>query len=261
MQLTAITMVKDEIDIIEYTLRHLHGQGVDFIIVADNGSTDGTRELLDALEQVIPMKVVDDAEVGYYQSVKMSRLADMAREGGADWIIPFDADECWFATRGKLKECVSRIDRSGRRIAGARLFNHFPTSQDNDDVNPFRRIVHRDVAPAPLVKVAVKAEGGLVIQQGNHGATMADGYDIPYDSDLQVGHFPWRTFEQFAKKVGNGAAAYAATDLPEATGTHWRSYGRILELGGETALRDDVWAQWFFDPPTRLVVDPVPYSG
>lgn len=37
-----ITMVKNEADIIEQTIRYLLNQGVEYILVADNGFTDGT---------------------------------------------------------------------------------------------------------------------------------------------------------------------------------------------------------------------------
>jgi hypothetical protein len=258
MELVGITMVKDEIDVIEYTLRHLVGQGVDHIWVADNMSTDGTRELLHELEDVLPVVVVHDDEVGYYQSRKMSALADTVRQDGADFIIPFDADECWYSDRGTLRETIRRNQQHD--IHAALLFNHFPTSGDLPDENPFRRIVHRDHHPAPLQKVVIRAVEGAVIHQGNHGATV--GAAQPRLTGMRVGHFPWRSFEQFVKKVRNGAAAYAATDLPEEVGSHWRSYGRILEVGGEEALHDDVWARWFCDPQeVDLVTDPVPFSG
>ena len=42
MTVTAVTVVRDEADIIETTLRHTATQ-VDHIIAADNGSADGTR--------------------------------------------------------------------------------------------------------------------------------------------------------------------------------------------------------------------------
>ena len=45
-------------------LVHLLAQGVDKIVVADNRSVDGTREILESL----PVTVIDDPEVGYYQS-------------------------------------------------------------------------------------------------------------------------------------------------------------------------------------------------
>lgn len=86
-------MVKNEADIIEQTIRHLLNQGVEHILVADNGSTDGTYELLQELSKSLPVHVIQDREVAYYQSEKMMWLADQVTEAGAEWIVPFDADE------------------------------------------------------------------------------------------------------------------------------------------------------------------------
>lgn len=67
-------MVKNEADIIEQTIRHLLNQGVEHILVADNGSTDGTYELLQELSKSLPVHVIQDREVAYYQSEKMTWL-------------------------------------------------------------------------------------------------------------------------------------------------------------------------------------------
>lgn len=258
MNLFAVTMVKDEIDVIEFTLRHLVGAGVDQIIVADNMSSDGTRELLAELADELPLTVVDDLEPGYYQSDKMSRLVRNAAVAGADRVIPFDADELWHAQGCTLKEA---FDRHQWPIYAAELRNHFPTSGDDlAELNPFLRLTQRDPKPAPLPKVGVRPLADMEIHQGNHGAHCPVASESKA-SALRVEHFPWRSFEQFAKKVRNGAKAYAATDLPEDTGAHWRSYGRILEEFGEDALRTDVWGQWFFDPPVALEHAPAPYAG
>src|ERR1700688_33804 len=103
MSVAAVLLVKDEADIIEFTLRHLKAQ-VDWIYAADNGSTDGTREILDALENGTAeawLTVLDDPVVAYYQAEKMTALAVRARMNGYQWVIPADADEFWYATDGR----------------------------------------------------------------------------------------------------------------------------------------------------------------
>jgi hypothetical protein len=42
----AISMARNEIDVLALVLDHLEAQGVDHVLVSDNGSTDGTLELL-----------------------------------------------------------------------------------------------------------------------------------------------------------------------------------------------------------------------
>lgn len=253
----AVTMVKDEADIIAYTLKHLAAEGVDGIIVADNLSTDGTRDILDSLQLPCELVVLDDPEVAYYQSDKMTGLAKQAFHRGAGWVLPFDADELWCspnaATLGQFFRDVPR------RCEGvkAALYNYFPVGVEDSDPNPFKRITKRDAHPAPLPKVAIRSGRNFQIHQGNHGVTGRKNLA----SGLQVHHFPWRSYEQFERKVANGYKAYLATDLPEESGGHWRSYGRVLEEGGREALRD-LYTTWFANPPDiDLVDDPAPYRG
>jgi glycosyltransferase involved in cell wall biosynthesis len=251
MTVAAVTMVKDEADIIASTVGHMAGQ-VDMVIVADNGSTDGTRDILDGLDVI----VIDDPEIGYYQSRKITALAHRAMAQGADWIVPFDADEWWTtSTGGRITDFLAVVDPMWQ-VVSAPTFDHVPTGEDPDDPDPTRRIVWRRATPNPLPKVACRTAADLTIAQGNHSAH----YEAPAPTlpdGLIVHHFPYRSAEQFARKATNGAAAYAATDLPEDMGRHWRDYGRIASEHGDEAL-EAVFRRWFWQPDvTGLVHDPV----
>src|SRR5262245_51477569 len=109
-------MVKDEADIIGFTVARMFGQ-VDEIIIADNGSTDGTRELLEQL----PVQLVDDPDPAYYQSRKMTDLAARAAAAGAEWVIPFDADEVWYSPFGRISDVLHGQPTSA--IATADLYD------------------------------------------------------------------------------------------------------------------------------------------
>ena len=81
------------------------------------------------------------------------------------------------------------------------------------------------VARSSLPKVAVRLRPGLVIDAGNHGARF-HGHAAPLSGGgLRVNHYSWRSAEQYGRKIRNGARAYAATDLPEGVGAHWRMWG------------------------------------
>jgi len=246
----AISMVKDEADIIGHTIKHLTSQ-VDHIIVADNGSTDGTREILESFD----IEVVNDPEVAYYQSQKMTALAQKAAERGADWVIPFDADEIWLGRHGTIKEMLQPVTNGS--IAVADVFDHVATSHDSDDADPVKRMRWHRKMPNEMHKVACRPMAKATILQGNHGAD----YGATLSDILEVRHFPYRSAEQFVSKVRNGAAAYAASTLPYGEGQHWRDYGRLLDAHGPEAIEDVFRTYyWSLNPEfdSALVEDPCP---
>lgn len=250
---TAIAMVRDEADIVEHTVTRMLDQ-VDAVIVADNGSIDGTREILEDL----PITLIDDPEPAYYQSRKMTALAARAAAAGADWIVPFDADELWYSPHGRIADVLACLDGQGAIVA-ATLYDHVATATDPDERDPTLRIGWRRRDSAELPKVACRPVLSATVHQGNHGASYPPAGAI--DDVLVVRHFPYRSAEQFITKVRNGAEAYAATDLPAGHGAHWRQYGAILETHGPEAL-GDVFRQWFWSPnpvaDATLIYDPCP---
>lgn len=241
----AVGMMRDEEDVAYDVVSHLAAEGVDGIIVADNRSTDATRAMLDkaAADAPCPVLVLDDPEVGYFQSRKMTNLAGCAANRGAGWIVPFDADEIWYAHSDRLADALRGLEPEVTTVE-ARLFNHFATALDTDDPSPFRSMTYRQDHPGPLAKVAFRWQYGAVIGQGNHSVTLpTEGRHVTGDVELR--HFPYRSVEHFRQKATNGLEAYRATDLPVSEGAHWRQYGEILERLGPDAL-DEVFREWFW---------------
>jgi len=251
-----ICLVRNGEDVIGPVVRHTLGE-VDFVIVADNLSSDDTRPTLEALRYRYPHRlvVVDDPDPAHRQSWKTTRLAEWARtEFAADWIVPFDSDEIWYSPFGRISDVLAA---TAERTALATLYDHIATSADYPfDTNPIRRLGWRRREPSPLHKVATRAAPDLTIEEGNHHAR----YDTPTTTipdRLVVRHFPYRTAEQMAEKARIGAAALRAAGLPNRIGKHWHDYDA---LGPE--LVAEVFAEHFFatDPELRddLIFDPAP---
>ena len=95
MRSVAITCIKNEIDIVEAFTRHTLAL-VDQLVVLDNGSQDGTVDVLQALvKEGLPLEIVEDGLPGQYQPQRMTRLMHehaVARYD-ADWVFPLDGDE------------------------------------------------------------------------------------------------------------------------------------------------------------------------
>jgi glycosyltransferase involved in cell wall biosynthesis len=260
-----ITMCKNEEDIIYHTLLHLAEEGLTGIIVADNMSTDKTLEEINKAKEVLKnsgceIVIVEDNEVGYYQSEKMTALAHKAKkEHWAEWIIPFDADEIIYSHEGKISEAINNLPDDINVIEAA-LYNHFPTAIDDENINPFERICWRMKDKGALPKVAVKYHKDMIIHQGNHSVYLP----VPQIKSkcLEIRHFPYRTWEQFKRKAINGAKAYEATNLPEHIGSHWRSYSALISKWGDGVVREQVYEKYFsfFSPVDNgLIYDPAPF--
>jgi glycosyltransferase involved in cell wall biosynthesis len=252
VSVAAVMMVRDEADVLPGTLDWLRTQ-VDEIYVLDNRSVDGSREIAEAAGAVVR----DDPEVGYFQSRKTSLLAREAYDAGHAWVVPVDADEIWAAPEGRTLSAWLGSQGPDVLVARAVLLNYVPTSLDDPgEPNPLRRLRWRFVEPGALPKVACRAKRSLTIHAGNHGADYGSPRR-PFGIDgLTVRHFSWRTEAQYVRKIRNGIEAYAATDLPETTGAHWRAW--------DGATDDEIGAhfrEWFYvdDPYARndLVYDPL----
>lgn len=243
-------LVKDEADIIEYTVRHLLTQ-VDMVYVSDNASTDGTYELLRALEldEVSGrLSVSRDEEVGYYQAAKTTGLAQRAYADGHAWVVPCDADEFWYSPFGRVGDVLEGLP-DGYPFASAGMLNHLVTAADPAaEPNPFKRMGWRLVEWNPLPKIACRTSSALAIGMGNHDAVTEarahSGSSVTLEGQLVIRHYPWRSAEQFTRKIRNGALAYlAAPDLDESIGAHWRAFGHPDDEGFEERTR--AWfEQW-----------------
>lgn len=219
----AVTMVKNEADIIEHTVRHLVSQGVDQILVADNGSSDATIEILRRLKTTLPLHIAIDSEHGYFQDHKMSTLAKIARRHGAEWVIPFDADEFWFAPGQSLRNFLIE---SNVPVLRARMFNIFPT-RDRQTLTGMTGPVSLDMSSPIQEKVAVRTHPLLWIEMGNHGA-IRPGFR---QDGLRIIHAPWRSRPQLTRKIRQGAEAYRNLGRASSLGTHWTTQDQRSDEG------------------------------
>lgn len=224
VQIWAVTMVRNEQDVIGRTVQHLIAEGVDHVLIADNLSTDSTRNILNGLAATLPITVVDDPDPAYRQSEKMTALARRAGAAGADWIIPFDADELWLSTEGRLRDLLEA--EQGVEVLEAELLRHYAPFWGARGPNLWARMRWRDDGPARFYKVAFVAADDVTLEMGNHSVTAPRPLRQRREPKLQVRHFQYRTFAQMARKTRQGRAAIELTDYSEGTCWHWRLHGR-----------------------------------
>lgn len=207
----AVAMVKNEADIVGDTLDHLLRQGVDGILVVDNGSSDGTRDILESRSDD-RVHVGSDSEPAYFQATKMRYLARWAAKAGADWVVPFDADEWWYGAGAPLADTLRHV---GSPIASAVIHNAFPGTSESS--------WRLDTTAARLEKVAYRTFPTAALHHGNHGVTRPGRVT----QDLRILHFPWRSIDHFRSKVSTGSVAIGLTGArqPGGNADHWRDLG------------------------------------
>lgn len=217
MTVIGVSMVRDEEDVLGTVLAHLLAEGVDHLIVADNLSVDGTRAILEGFGDAVT--VVDDPELAYRQSEKMSRLARMAYDQGAEWVLPFDADEVWYAVDGTIAEAFARQPEGVDTLACGG-WDHIARVESDGPFSPWRRPHTQQLA-----KVAFRAGPDRIIDMGNHDVSPRCPPEARRVGVLEYRHFQYRSLEQMTRKLRQGRAAYEASDIHPMHGTHWRAGG------------------------------------
>lgn len=234
VNVAAVATVKNEADIVGATLAHLYSQGVARIYIAD-ASTDGTRDVL----AEHPVRVFNDTEDCHRQPWWIARLAGIAFEDGADWVIPFDADEFWCPTSRDvhLYDVFANVDDTVGKLY-ARMFHHYSWDE-------------KETKPKPFPKVAFRAFPDVKVSNGNHEA------DVPGAAAhglLEVRELQYRSEDHFVRKVRERNATLDPS-LPEGEGGHHNRFAGLTD----TELR-----QWwreehpFWGNARNPVHDPIP---
>ena len=224
MRLLMTMVVRDEEEILEANLRYHLAQGVDFVLVTDHGSTDGTPEILREFEAAGVLRSVRDDAPGHDQRRRVNAMIDAATtDHGAHWILHNDADEFWWPAVGTLRDMFASIpERFGQVIVERHDF--VPRL---DGPEPFwQRMVYRPprsftLRGTPLEpKVAHRGLPTASVSHGNHVlerpvVAVADALPL-----LEILHFPMRTYAQFERKVVNIGTGYEQfRDRPPEVGT------------------------------------------
>jgi hypothetical protein len=227
VKLVMAMKVRDEDDVLEDNLRYHRAQGVDHFIVTDNGSTDGTLDILRRHEAAGVLKLIEEPSTDDFRDqahwwvTRMARLA--ATELEADWVVHADADEFWSPVTGTLKEALAEIpDSYGVVLAPRPEFVARP-----DGPGPFwERLTVREAHSRLRPKTAHRAEPDVVLHRGAHDVDIErDESGVRHsgravmravktkraaDDDrlvwapmwpARVLHFPLRSFEQYRHKV------------------------------------------------------------
>ena len=112
VRLMAVTMVRDEMRFLPGMLRNV-GPQVDGVIALDDGSTDGSLELLESSPFVVELLRNPSDRPRFDETGGHRRLVEAALRRGAEWIVAVDADE---RMEREFRPRAERVIRRGRRL-------------------------------------------------------------------------------------------------------------------------------------------------
>ncbi|MCR2793740.1 glycosyltransferase family 2 protein [Microbacterium sp. zg.Y625] len=234
-------MVRDEADIVGAMVQHHLDQGIDLFLVTDNGSVDGTTEILEEFARQGVIELRHDPRHLKQQHEVVTAMSREAARRGARWVLNADADEFWLAQNGELtiREALERIDPAiGAFIVPVTDMTGPPAASGTG----LQRLVYQDRRPDELMRrlgihahatpdVAFVASEDVVVAQGNHFVSVESHGEPAPGAGLEVLHFPWRSWAQFSRKVENAGRAYEASPHLKPSANHhgMRDYRRLQD--------------------------------
>jgi glycosyltransferase involved in cell wall biosynthesis len=122
MKLAAVMVVRDEAAVLAVNLEYHRSLGVDAFWVIDNGSADGTLDILAAQADKFGDVHWRSDPGPFHQSEATIALAVSAAEAGYDWILPIDADEFWWSRSRRFRDELADAEGIGAFVCGVDNF-------------------------------------------------------------------------------------------------------------------------------------------
>ncbi len=234
-RLVMTLLVRNEADVIEGNLRFHLDHGVDFIVVTDNGSSDGTTEILEEYAKKGVVHLIHEPSRVFQQLAWVNKMGRKAcSKFAADMVFHADADELWHPASGSLKrelfvkQNVDVLSVPVRNMmmaykGGAERFPHdIAYEVSHPIIKPLRKVMSEVDQQSFFLyrypnKVIYKTHKGYVdAVQGNHDINptwRSPKLRKKPSTDIEVLHFPARGFEQFCQKIINNGEGLENLDL------------------------------------------------
>ena len=247
MRLFGVSMVRNEADIIEASVRH-NLTVLDGLVVIDHASLDATAAILARLQaQGLPVRLVRDENPAFYQAERLTSLARETLLGeGADFVFPIDADEfIKAASREKLEAELSGVPPDAHAVMHWLTYVPESFAPDRDAFGPshlrWRLKVERHGTYKCVVGRAFARHTEQYILSGNH---LVDDPTLPKPPThlrlrpdiVALAHCPVRSRAQLQRKIVLGYRAHLATKpTNDKQNLHWAQLYDELCAGGELA--------------------------
>lgn len=233
LSVAALIMVRNERHVIATCIGHLLTTiGVDRVYVVDNGSSDGTLEILHRIARTTARVVVHSDDGAFRQGEIVTALAQRATADGATWLLPTDADEfLWLRPGQSLATLCQRDDIGGYRIDVCNFMQTRFVRRDGPGAlatmcvaaipagSPADGQAWVTAGTIPFIRIAypskvlLRADPSLTISFGNHDATGMTGPLTPLTEGVIL-HAPMRSFDRMQRRAEAGRRAQIVTPEP-----------------------------------------------
>lgn len=209
-KVAAITMIKDECDIIELFVR-INSRCVDHIYVIDHDSKDGTQEILLRLKaQGFPLTIYKHESSDFQQAIMLTTLCrQVAATNDYDYIVPLDADEFIHTPNGQdFRQALDeQVPKDGCGLMA--WVTYVPTGGDYYGSKAPLYDVFRKRAKEPeqFYKVVIPNEPGktCIIAEGSHFISVNNQWLQGPVITPVLQHVPVRSVDQITAKSLIGA--------------------------------------------------------
>lgn len=274
MKIAGITMVRNEIDVIEFCIEHHLSQGLDYIFICDNGSADGTLEYLRNKSKNDSRVILHEDSGQFHQQMIINHLSNMAYQNDCTWVVPFDADELWFSDN-TLKIDLQKVEKSSVRIKLKDFIQSKDITDPKEDAylsvnwrlpDNAEELSLQDVSLGKksiienpsFYKYIVKTSPNLNIAPGAHSFVGQDN-DFYEGEEFHAYHIPIRSYQALVLKAEQGQRLIDA-GYPSDHGWHVQRYANLYrteyladewfrnsEVNGIITRADNTTVQLTFD--------------
>jgi hypothetical protein len=250
-------VTRNEAELLRLNLAHHLAWGFDHAAIADNDSTDATRDVLHSFGDAVTAETIADPNDRFAALRRLLRRIE-ARHGQAQWVAVSDTDEFWWLPGVDLRELVSQVPAEAPGLnSDQKLF--LPTALDPRDGPVFVRRTWRTTGSSSPLHTSYRKGKSI------YRASRVREHEItsPHwcfavagaawrPTRALVHHYMIDDEESFVRKVValarwspqvRGAAPDAAGETggtnPQVRFRDFKTaWWRIYESGGERALRD-----------------------
>ena len=226
VRLTAIIAARNEAPYIGRCCEHLATQGISFAVI-DNGSTDGTRAIVDSFQGRGLICVADHPYHGVYDwDALLKHKEELARDLDSDWFMHLDADEIPESPQRheSLLARIATADAEGYTAVNFDEFVFVPETEDEshegrDYVLEMHKYYFFQPWPERLIRAWRKTAEIDLASSGGHAAMSSNRRLCPENFVLR--HYIALSMEQLVRKYLHNRV-YSEAEV--AKGWHtWRS--------------------------------------